>query len=207
MVEVTVWMVVACQSKGGSDVARQASGAGLALACRTGEPVGQAQPEEREGGALVLETRGARGGRRPGGQPKEEKRGRKIRREKEKGEKRKRKRKGKREKRNKKKENKRRKIEKRFRKLGEISRKIRREVKKDFCGFSWVFGANFRDGGDGEADRPAGPRRCGIPFVVADSGAGAARTDDGPSAGGAGGIRGMRAEGERENDRGFERGK
>jgi hypothetical protein len=27
----------------------------------------------------------------------------------------------------------------RFRKLGEISRKIRRGVKKDFCGFSWVF--------------------------------------------------------------------
>jgi hypothetical protein len=29
---------------------------------------------------------------------------------------------------------------------------------------------------------------------------------DGPSAGGAGGIRGTRAEGERENDRGFEKG-
>jgi hypothetical protein len=40
--------------------------------------------------------------------------------------------------------------------------------------------------------------------VVADRGAGAAR--DGPGAGGAGGIRGMRAEGERENDRGFEMG-
>jgi hypothetical protein len=54
---------------------------------------------------------------------------------------------------------------------------------------------DFRDGGDGEADRPAGPRRCGIPIVVADRGAGAARVGDGPYAGGAGGIRGMRAEG------------
>jgi hypothetical protein len=80
-------------------------------------------------------------------------------------------------------------------------------VKKDFCGFSWVFGTNFRDGGDGEADRPAGPRRFGIPVVVADSVTRAARAGDGPGAGGAGGIRGTRAEGERENDRGFERGK
>jgi hypothetical protein len=78
-------------------------------------------------------------------------------------------------------------------------------VKKDFCGFSWVFGANFRDGGDGEADRPAGPRRCGIPVVVADSGAGAARVSDGPGAGGAGGIHGTRSEGERERP-GFRKG-
>jgi hypothetical protein len=40
-----------------------------------------------------------------------------------------------------------------------------------------------------------GPRRCGIPIVVADHGAGAARVGDGPGAGGAGGIRGTRAEG------------
>jgi hypothetical protein len=37
----------------------------------------------------------------------------------------------------------------------------------------------------------------GIPGVVADRGAGAARVGDGPSAGGAGGICGTRAEGER----------
>jgi hypothetical protein len=80
-------------------------------------------------------------------------------------------------------------------------------VKKDFCGFSWVFAANCRDGGDGEADRPAGPRRFGITVVVADSVARAARAGDGPGAGGAGGIRGTHAEGERESDRGFERGK
>jgi hypothetical protein len=79
-------------------------------------------------------------------------------------------------------------------------------VKKDFCGFSWVFGANFRDGGDGEVDRPARPRRCIIPVVVADSDAGAARVGDGPGAGGAGGSRGTRPEGERENGWGFERG-
>jgi hypothetical protein len=52
---------------------------------------------------------------------------------------------------------------------------------------------DFRDSGDGEADRPAGPRRWGIPVVVADRGAGAARVGDGPYAGGAGGIRGTRA--------------
>jgi hypothetical protein len=41
--------------------------------------------------------------------------------------------------------------------------------------------------------------------VVADRGAGAARVGDDPGAGGAGGIRGTRAEGRR-IDRGFERG-
>jgi hypothetical protein len=46
---------------------------------------------------------------------------------------------------------------------------------------------------------------CGIPSAVADRGAGVARVGDGPSAGGAGGIRGTHAEGERIN-RGFERG-
>jgi hypothetical protein len=40
-----------------------------------------------------------------------------------------------------------------------------------FLGFSDT-GANFRDGGGDEADRLAGPWRCGIPGVVADSGAG-----------------------------------
>jgi hypothetical protein len=56
---------------------------------------------------------------------------------------------------------------------------------------------DFRDGGDGEADWPAGPRRRGIPGVVADSGAGRHTVGDGPSAGGAGGIHGTRAEVER----------
>jgi hypothetical protein len=62
---------------------------------------------------------------------------------------------------------------------------------------------DFWDGGDGEADRPAGPWQCRIPGMVADSGAGAARAGDGPGAGSAGGICGTRAEGEREreNDR------
>jgi hypothetical protein len=41
--------------------------------------------------------------------------------------------------------------------------------------------------------------------MVADRGAGAARVGDGLGAGGAGGIRGTRAEGKR-IDRGFERG-
>jgi hypothetical protein len=52
---------------------------------------------------------------------------------------------------------------------------------------------DFRDGGDGEADR--GVR--GIPGTVADRGAGVARVGAGLSASGAGGIRGTRAEGER----------
>jgi hypothetical protein len=38
---------------------------------------------------------------------------------------------------------------------------------------------------------------CGIPGAVADRGAGVARVGAGPSAGGAGGICGTRAEGER----------
>jgi hypothetical protein len=42
----------------------------------------------------------------------------------------------------------------------------------------------------------------GIPGAVADRGTGAARVGDGPSAGGVGGIRGTRAEGER----GFRKG-
>jgi hypothetical protein len=49
----------------------------------------------------------------------------------------------------------------------------------------------------------------GIPGTVADRGAGVARVGAGLSAGGAGGIRGTRAEGERgrDGDQGFERGK
>jgi hypothetical protein len=40
--------------------------------------------------------------------------------------------------------------------------KIRREGKKGFCGVFRFFGCHcdFRDGGDGEADRPAGPRHA-----------------------------------------------
>jgi hypothetical protein len=48
--------------------------------------------------------------------------------------------------------------------------------------------------------RRTGRRDCGvrgIPDAVADRGAGAARVGGGPSAGGAGGILGTRAEGER----------
>jgi hypothetical protein len=49
----------------------------------------------------------------------------------------------------------------------------------------------------------------GIPGTVADRGDGVARVGAGLSAGGAGGIRGTRAEGERgrDDDQGFERGK
>jgi hypothetical protein len=84
-------------------------------------------------------------------------------------------------------------IGKSLEKLGEFLRKLEE-------GCLWVFRffgcqRDFRDGGDGEADRLAGPRRCGIPVVVADCGAGAARVGDGPGAGGAGGIRDTRAEG------------
>jgi hypothetical protein len=84
---------------------------------------------------------------------------------------------------------------------GKGFRKIKRipweKYGKDFCGVFRFFGRqwDFRDSGDGEADQPAGPRRCGIPVVVADRGAGAARVGDGPGAGGASGIRGLRAVG------------
>jgi hypothetical protein len=80
-------------------------------------------------------------------------------------------------------------------------------LEKGFCGFSGFlrYRRQFRDDGDGEADRPVGPRRCEIPVVVADRGARAARVGDGPGAGGAGGIRGTRVEG-KIIDRGFERG-
>jgi hypothetical protein len=47
-------------------------------------------------------------------------------------------------------------MEKRFRKLGEIPMKIRIRVFADFSGFLG-YRRQFRDNGDGEADRPAGP--------------------------------------------------
>jgi hypothetical protein len=157
MVEVTFRSVVACQIKGGGDAAQRASGAGPALACHAGERVVQAQSEEREGGRRSWRPGAREGGRRPGGQPKEEERGGKG------GKKKKEKRKRKGEKRKKeigKKENKRRKIEKRFRKLGEISRKIRRGVKKDFCGFSWVFQIPALISGTTVMARRTGRRDC-----------------------------------------------
>jgi hypothetical protein len=66
----------------------------------------------------------------------------------------------------------------------------------------WIFWffrrhRDFRDGGDSEADWPAGPRRARDSGTVADRGAGVARVGAGLSAGGAGGIRGTRVEGER----------
>jgi hypothetical protein len=143
---------------------------------------------EREGGGVA---QGRVGGVGLGGSRRREK-GRGKEKKEEKIKRRKRKRKG--EKRKRKQENKRRKIEKKFRKLGEISRKILRRVFAGFSGFL-RYRRQFRDDGDGKADRPAGPRRCGIPVVVADLGAGAARVGDGPGAGGAGGIRGTPAEG------------
>jgi hypothetical protein len=66
-------------------------------------------------------------------------------------------------------------------------------ISSGFLGFR----RQFRDGGDGEADRRRDRGVRGILGTVADRGAGAARVSDGPSAGGVGGIRGTRAEGER----------
>jgi hypothetical protein len=74
--------------------------------------------------------------------------------------------------------------------------KIRRRVFVGFPVFSGVrgiFGTAVMARRTGRRDH--GVR--GIPGAVADRGAGAARVGDGPSAGGAGGIRGTRAEGER----------
>jgi hypothetical protein len=99
-------------------------------------------------------------------------------------------------------------IEKGFRKLGEFLEKLGERF------FLWIFRffgrqRDFWDGGDSEADWPAGPRRARDSGTMADRGAGVARVGAGLSAGGAGGIRGTRAEGERgrDGDQGFERGK
>jgi hypothetical protein len=109
---------------------------------------------------------------------------------------------------NRKKENKRRKIEKRFRKLGEISRKIRREVKKVFLRIFLGFSDNGVNFGTAVMARRTRRRDCsgaGFPTWWPTAALGRHAMGDGPSAGGASGIRGMRAEGERENNRGFER--
>jgi hypothetical protein len=89
------------------------------------------------------------------------------------------------------------KIRKSFRKVWRISREIRGNVFAGFSGFSGVgviFGTMVMARRTGRWDR--GVRE--IPGVVADRGVGVARVGDGPGAGGAGGIRGTRAEGERE---------
>jgi hypothetical protein len=62
-----------------------------------------------------------------------------------------------------------------------------------FSGVSVIFGTAVMVRRTGRRDRDV----RGIPGAMADRGAGAARVGDGPSAGGAGGIRGTRAEGER----------
>jgi hypothetical protein len=70
-------------------------------------------------------------------------------------------------------------------------------------GVGVIFGTTVMARRTGRRDR--GVR--GIPGTVADRGAGVARVGAGPSAGGAGEIRGTRAEGERVRRRlGFERG-
>jgi hypothetical protein len=63
----------------------------------------------------------------------------------------------------------------------------------DFSGVGVIFGTTVMARRTGRRDR--GVR--GIPGTVADRGAGVARVGAGLSAGGAGGIRGTRAEGER----------
>jgi hypothetical protein len=86
------------------------------------------------------------------------------------------------------------KIGKSFRKIRRISREIRGKVFAGFSSFSGVgviFGTAVMARRTGRRDR--GVR--GIPVVVADRNAGAARVSDGPGVGGAGGIRGTLAEG------------
>jgi hypothetical protein len=86
-------------------------------------------------------------------------------------------------------------LEKVLEKLGEFLGKLEE-------GFLWVFrffgvGVNS---GTAVMVRRTGRRGRGVRGIldaVADRGAGAACVGDGPSAGGAGGIRGTRAEGER----------
>jgi hypothetical protein len=97
---------------------------------------------------------------------------------------------------NRKKENQGREIEKGFRKLGEFLEKLGEGVLRIFLGFSDT-GVNS---GTAVMVRRAGQRDRGvrgIPGVVADRGAGVACVGAGLNVGGAGGIRGTRAEGER----------
>jgi hypothetical protein len=56
---------------------------------------------------------------------------------------------------------------------------------------------DFRDGGDSEADRPAGPWRARDSWHGGRPRRWEAHVGVGPSAGGAGGIRGTRADGEK----------
>jgi hypothetical protein len=67
-----------------------------------------------------------------------------------------------------------------FRKLGKLLEKLR----ESFVGFFRLSGRRraFRDGGDGEADRPAGPRRARDSRPVADRGVGKARRGAGRGA-------------------------
>jgi hypothetical protein len=82
----------------------------------------------------------------------------------------------KRKKEKKKRKERKRKGEKDLEELEEILGKIRREGKRVFGGTFRVFGCrrDFRDGGGGEAGRPAGCGWPGIPVEVADRGAVAA---------------------------------
>jgi hypothetical protein len=94
------------------------------------------------------------------------------------------------------KENKGRKIEKGFRKLGEFLEKLGEGASRIFLGFSDT-GVNS---GTAVMARRTGRRDRGvrgIPGMVADRSDGVARVGAGLSAGGAGGIHGTRAEGER----------
>jgi hypothetical protein len=66
---------------------------------------------------------------------------------------------------------------------------------------------DFRNGGDGEADRPAGPRRAQDSRQGGRPRRWKARVSAGPGVGSAGGIRGTCAEGERgDGDQGLEGG-
>jgi hypothetical protein len=119
---------------------------------------------------------------------------------------------GKREKKKGKRKEEKRKIGKRrrkgFRNLGEFLGKFggrRKGILRGFpvSGVSVIFGTAVMARRTGRWDRGV----SGIPGVVADSGAGWHAVGDGPSSGGAGGIRGTRAEGERgERWPGFRRG-
>jgi hypothetical protein len=137
VVEVTAQAAVVVGCQGGSRLKRGGTASG--------------------GAAGVLRRRAGRlcAGQRRGRRWTEE--GERRRKEKE-GKERKEGKKGKREKGNRKRKNRKRKRNrKRFRKLGEFLGKLGESF---FCGVFRFIGRqrDFRDGGDGEADRPAGPR-------------------------------------------------
>jgi hypothetical protein len=127
-----------------SGIQRADSGAGPGVACCRGRAHGRLRAKAREPAEGRRKEKGKEGRKK-----RKEEKERKMKIGKSKG-----KEKGKKKREKKKEEG--------FRKLGEIIGNLGEREKSDFVGFSEFLGCwrNFRDGGDGEVGRPAGPRQA-----------------------------------------------